>query len=166
MPDSGRTGWDKAAIILQPVGGLLTALAVAFVGILGSNYLEKNQSEEAKLRQHAESQETKLRLYTELMSRREQADTALREDMFKSIVGTFLKAPTTELDQKVFSLELLAYNFHESLELSPLFKHLRREVGESRKTPKEKAEYTKRLEHAAQEVARRQIGRASCRERV
>lgn len=57
----------------------------------------------------------------------------------------------------MFSLELLAYNFHESLELSPLFKHLHREVGESRKPPKEKAEYTKRLEHAAQEVARRQI---------
>ena len=92
MSDSGKTGWDKAAIILQPVGGLLTALAVALLGILGSNYLEKNRSEEAKLRQHAESQETKLRLYTELMSRREQSDTALREDMFKSIVGTFLKA--------------------------------------------------------------------------
>ncbi len=157
MPDSGRTGWDKAAIILQPVGGLLTALAVAFVGILGSNYLERNRSEEAKHRQQAETQEAKLRLYTELMSRREQADTALREDMFKSIVGTFLKAPTTELDQKVFSLELLAYNFHESLELAPLFKHLRREVGESSKPPREKAEYTKRLERAAQEVAGKQI---------
>src|SRR5712691_8549386 len=126
-----KTGWDKAAIILQPVGGLLTALAVAFVGILGSNYLERNRSEEAKHRQQAESQEAKLRLYTELMSRREQADTALREDMFKSIVGTFLTPSTAKLEQKLLSLELLAYNFHESLELAPLFKHIRREVEES-----------------------------------
>ena len=157
MPDSGKTGWDKAAIVLQPVGGLLTALAVALVGILGSNYLERNRQEEAKHRQQAEAQDARLKLYTELMSRREQAYTALREDMFKSIVGTFLKAPTTELDQKVFSLELLAYNFHESLELAPLFKHLRREVEQSSKPPKEKAEYVKRLERAAQEVAGKQI---------
>jgi hypothetical protein len=144
MPDADKTRWDKAAIILQPVGGLLTALAVALLGVLGSKSLDKSQSKEAKLR-----------LYTELMSRREQSDTALREDMFKSIVGTFLTPSTAKLEQKVLSLELLAYNFHESLELAPLFKHVRREVEES-KDP-QKAEYEARLEKVAKEVAGKQI---------
>lgn len=144
MADPEKTRWDKAAIILQPVGGLLTALAVAFVGILGSSYLDKSQSQDAKLR-----------LYTELMSRREQSDTALREDMFKSIVGTFLTPSTAKLEQKVLSLELLAYNFHESLELAPLFKHVRREIEESNDPQKE--EYRARLESVAKEVAGKQI---------
>ena len=144
MADPEKTGWDKAAIVLQPVGGLLTALAVAFVGILGSSYLDRSQSQDAKLR-----------LYTELMSRREQSDTALREDMFKSIVGTFLTPSTAKLEQKVLSLELLAYNFHESLELAPLFKHVRRDVEDS-KDP-QKVEYRARLEKVAKEVAGKQI---------
>src|SRR5258708_31317207 len=146
MPDPGKTRWDKAATLLQQVGGSLTALAVAFVGILGSCYLNRSQANEAKLR-----------LYTELMSRREQSDTALREEMFKSIVGTFLEAPTAKLEQKVFSVELLADNFHESLEISPLFRHVLREVEASNDSPNAKAEYKKRLELSAQEVAVKQI---------
>lgn len=144
MADSEKSGWDKASIILQPVGGLLTALAVALLGILGSASLDKSQSQDAKLK-----------LYTELMSRREQSDTALREDMFKSIVGTFLTPSTAKLEQKVLSLELLAYNFHESLELAPLFKHVRREVDASNDPQKE--EYRARLEKVAKEVAGKQI---------
>jgi hypothetical protein len=155
MPDSEKTGWDKAAIILQPVGGLLTAVAVAYVGILGSNYLDRNQAQEAAAREKSAAQDAKVKLYTELMSRREQSDTALREDMFKSIVGTFLTPSTATLEQKVFSLELLTYNFHESLELAPLFKHIRREVDES-KDPR-KLEYRSRLEKVARDVAEKQI---------
>src|SRR6266852_3826770 len=144
MADPEKTGWDKTAIILQPVGGLLTGLAVAFVGILGSSYLDRTQSQDAKIK-----------LYTELMSRREQSDTAHREDMFKSIVGTFLTPSTAKLEQKVLSLELLAYNFHESLELAPLFKHVLREVEASKDS--QKAEYRKRLESVAKDVARKEI---------
>lgn len=144
MADQEKSGWDKAAIVLQPIGGLLTALAVAFVGILGSRYLDRSQSQDAKLR-----------LYTELMSRREQSDTALREEMFKSIVGTFLTPSTAKLEQNVLSLELLAQNFHESLSLAPLFNHVRREVEEC--TDPRKAEYHKRLEDVAREVAFKQI---------
>jgi hypothetical protein len=155
MPDPEKTGWDKAEIILQPVGGLLTALAVAFVGILGSNYLEKSRAQDEKISEQNQSQDAKLKLYTELMSRREQSDTALREDMFKSIVGTFLTPSTAKLEQKLLSLELLAYNFHESLELAPLFKHVRREVEESNDPQKQK--YRTRLEKVAKEVSGKQI---------
>jgi hypothetical protein len=107
MADLEKSGWDKVAIVLQPVGGILTALAVALVGILGSSFLNQRQDHEARVS-----------LYTQLMSQRETSDTALRQEMFKSIVGTFLTKSTAQVEQKLLSLELLAYNFHQSLELS------------------------------------------------
>ncbi|HEY6948229.1 MAG TPA: hypothetical protein VI297_05365, partial [Gemmatimonadales bacterium] len=69
-----KDGWEKAAIVLQPVGGLLAALAVAGLGFFGSQFLERRQSEE-----------TRARFYSELISKREEADSALRKDMFMSI---------------------------------------------------------------------------------
>lgn len=146
MAETEKTGWDKASIVLQPVGGLFTALAVAFIGLQGSSYLERKQTHDAKLS-----------LYTQLMSQRETSDTALRQEMFKSIVGTFLTKSTAQLEQKLLSLELLAYNFHESLELSPLFKHVRREVEESSDKESQKTLYLSRLENVAREVAGKQI---------
>ena len=71
--------WDKFAILLAPIGGLLTAFAVAFVGIKGSQLLERRQS-----------LDTNARLYSELMSRREEAEASLRKDMFQSIITSFL----------------------------------------------------------------------------
>lgn len=146
MSDPEKSRWDKTQIILQPVGGLLTALAVAFVGILGSSYLDRSQEHNARLS-----------LYTQLMSQRETSDTALRQEMFKSIVGTFLTKSTAQLEQKLLSLELLSYNFHESLELSPLFKHVQREIEESNDKQSQKAQYLQRLEDVAKEVAGKQI---------
>lgn len=146
MAGNEKTAWDKAEIILQPVGGLLTALAVAFVGLLGSNYLDRSQQHNARVT-----------LYTQLMSQRETSDTALRQEMFKSIVGTFLTKSTAQLEQKLLSLELLSYNFHESLQLSPVFKHVQREVQTLNDKQPEKARYLNRLEDVAKEVAGKQI---------
>ena len=110
--------WDKLAIILAPVGGLLTALAVASLGIFGSRALDQRQSSEAKLR-----------LYSELMSKREESEATLRKEMFQSIIGSFFDAQSTSLDAKLLKMELLAQNFHEALNLTPLFQHMRREIG-------------------------------------
>jgi hypothetical protein len=52
---------------------------------------------------------------------------------------------------------LLAYNFHESLELAPLFKHVRREVEEAPEKDSQKLDYHRRLENVAKEVAGKQI---------
>ena len=38
MQDQNRDRWDKADIILKPVGGLLTALAVAALGPVGASF--------------------------------------------------------------------------------------------------------------------------------
>jgi hypothetical protein len=37
MADRQRDGWDKAAIILQSLGGFVTAAVVAMLGIVGKS---------------------------------------------------------------------------------------------------------------------------------
>jgi hypothetical protein len=144
MGDTRRDGWDKVSIILQPVGGLLTALAVAAVGFFASSFLERRQAID-----------TNVRLYSELMSKREEAESGLRKDMFVSIFQSFLQPALASLDTKVLNLELLVYNFHESLNLKPLFTHLKREVAGSKEGAKH--DYMERLDKAAREVVRKQM---------
>lgn len=120
MADKQRDGWDKAAIILQSLGGFVTAAVVAMLGIVGSGYLNEKQKID-----------TNVRLYTELMSKREEAESALRKDMFTSIIDTFLKPQAPSLDVRVLNLELLAYNFHESLNLKPLFANIDQQIRQS-----------------------------------
>ena len=76
-----------------------------------------------------------VRLYAEMIGRREEADSNLRKDMFNSILTTFMaKDPnlkTTaeeQIRQQILSLELLAHNFHESLDIAPLFKDVARRI--------------------------------------
>ena len=113
MQNQRRDGWDKADIILKPVGGLLTALAVAGLGFFGSRALDRRQAEDSKVR-----------LYTELMSQREASETAFRKEMFGSIFGKFLTPTPTGYEQELLNLELLSYNFNEDLYLYPLFNQL------------------------------------------
>ena len=144
MENKEKDWWDKASIILQPVGGLLTALAVAGLGFFGSQYLDRRQT-----------METNARLYSELMSKREEADSALRKDMFKSVVDSFLNPKTEGLGEKVLNLELLAYNFHESLNLAPLFIYMEKQINTS-KNP-DKQEYSDRLDRVAREITRKEM---------
>ena len=157
MPETGRNserdGWDKAAIVLQPVGGLLTALAVAILGFWTSSYLRAREGREAVLRERMQTSETNARLYSELTSKREESESALRKDMFTSIINSFLGGGPATLEQKVLNLELLVYNFHESLNLKPLFLHLARLVRESPRP----ADYAARLNRVAEEVTKKQM---------
>jgi hypothetical protein len=115
---------------------------------MGSNYLDARQNIEMRVR-----------LYTELISSREQAESALRKDMFTSIIGSFLEPKTDSLEPKILQLELLAHNFHESLNLKPLFMHLKRRIErEDIKDPAIKRDYIKRLRRVAREVMWKQLG--------
>jgi hypothetical protein len=144
MADRQRDGWDKAAIILQSLGGFVTAAVGAMLGIVGSSYLNEKQKID-----------TNVRLYTELMSKREDAESALRKDMFTSIIDTFLKPQAPSLDVRVLNLELLAYNFHESLNLKPLFSSIDQQIRDS--TDGRKQEYRERLNRVAREITRKQM---------
>lgn len=148
-----RDAWDKADIILKPVGGLLTAVAVAVLGLWTSSYLRDREGRDAALRERMQTSDTNARLYSELTSRREESESALRKDMFTSIINSFLREGPATPEQKMLNLELLVYNFHESLNLKPLFLHIQREV---RGNPRQK-EYLTRLNQVAEQVIHKQM---------
>ena len=136
--------WDKVSVVLHPMGGLLTALAVTFVGVKGSQVLDRRQSVD-----------TNARLYSELMSRREEAESSLRKDMFVSIISSFLSPSREDLDGKVLNLELLAYNFHDSLNLKPLFLDIQRRLRKS--SDPERKDFLLRLNRVAKETTAKQL---------
>jgi hypothetical protein len=135
------------------VGGLLTALAVAILGFWTSSYLREREGRDAASRERMQTRDTNARLYSELTSRREEAESALRKDMFTSIINSFLREGPATLDQQLLNLELLVYNFNDSLNLKPLFLQIGREI---EKSPK-RAEYSARLERVAVEIIKKQM---------
>jgi hypothetical protein len=151
-PVRKRDRWDKIDILMRPMGGLLTAAALTVLGFITSSALSQRQAVD-----------TNTRLYTELMSRREESESALRKDMCVSIINSFVNPRDTGLSASVLNLEMLAYNFHESLNLKPLFTEMRRRVMREQaeaKTPAARAEnaaYLERLETMAREIVRRQM---------
>jgi hypothetical protein len=132
-----RKKWHE--IVLPQVGGLVTALSVALVGSLGAYVLNKKQDAD-----------TRAKVYAELTSQREQADTLMRKDMFAKIIESVLKKDESS-DRAVLNMELLAYNFHESLNLKPLFAYVRRNLDEPVSTN------VARLEKVARDVTQKQL---------
>ena len=144
MEGKAKDFWDKVDIALRPINGVLTALAVALLGYYTTSVLRQS-----------EVRQTNERVYTELMSNREQAESGLRKDMFLSIIQTFLRPESAGLEAKMLNIEMLAYNFHESLNLKPLFEHIDRQITSS--TGPENAEYFNRLHQVAREITNRQL---------
>ncbi|SRR6266576_388748 len=134
--------WQRTETALKALGGVFTAVAVALVGILGGHYFDRQQA-----------RETSTRLFAELITKREEADSSLRTEMFKSVINTFVQPKSTGLEEKVLNLELLAYNFHESLDLGPLFKHVQKDIIRAHA----ESEYLDRLERVTQQVTSKQV---------
>jgi len=117
----------------------------------------------------AQARDNDMRLYTEMMGRREQADSDLRKDMFKAVLDKFMSndsanmKPLEKLDQQILELELLAYNFHESLDIGPLFKRIHKQV--MKVTGPEGEAMRVRLEDLAQEVKEQQLNALTGMER-
>src|SRR5262245_53596396 len=99
--------------------------------------------------------DTNARLYSELMSRREESESSLRKDMFVSIIQSFLEPGSNDLDAKVLNLELLAYNFHESLNLKPLFLDISRRL--EGPDVNDRQAYRARLNRVARETTAKQL---------
>ena len=150
-----KSNWDKADIILKPAGGLLTALAVAAVGYITTDFLRSQQEAEANDR-----------LFVQLMSGREHSDSLLRQEMFKTIIsdvlgGKRLGTPdAADPAQEILRLEVLAYNFHDALNLAPLFKDLHQRVSDpnGQLSPDRRAQLLPRLERVARDVVSKQVG--------
>jgi len=144
MANEVKDKWDKVDIVFRPINGLLTALTVALLGYYTSSVLRQR-----------ETRETNERVYTELMSSREQAESGLRKDMFLSIIQTFQRPENVSLEARMLNLEMLAYNFHESLNLKPLFAHMDRAIEGT--TDAIRAGYRTRLNQVAGEITTRQM---------
>ena len=142
----GRRPWlELSQVVAMP-------LVTLVVGYLLNSSISSNQARDSNLR-----------LYADMMGRREEADSSLRKDMFRSILDTFVATTTTgksDPESQVLNLELLAYNFHESLDLGPLFKHVQRQLttraGGNGEEPKDQS-LVWRLERVAEEVKDRQL---------
>jgi hypothetical protein len=80
---------------------------------------------ETRQRELADQQ---FRLYTDLMSRREDADTQVRRGLFDKLIGSYLNPAPDNADKRLVALELLSLNFHDALNLSPLFWDLARDI--------------------------------------
>ena len=132
-----KTGWEKATGLLHDLGAALIAAAVTLVGTLGTCRLSKHQERESMLRAQVE-----------LISQRESADTQLRKDMFQSIFEKYLQPKKRGFDERILNLELLAYNFHDSIDLGPLYEDLCRRLQEKCT----EGEYANRLKNLAEEV--------------
>ncbi len=144
-----KDAWDKWDIVLKPAGGLLTALAVASLGFFTSTWLN-----------HRQDSEVRTRLYTELLSQREQAESALRKDMFTSIIQTFLNPEKQRpaVREKLLNLELLTRNFHESIDLQPLFLDLQKEILSGADPEPAKRDSLARLRKLGCEICAKQQG--------
>jgi hypothetical protein len=148
VPKAGRARWSWLIELVK-------VLALPLVTLVLGYWFNSSLNERQQI-------DNNVRLYAEMMGRREEADSNLRKDMFNSILTTFMaKDPnlrTTaeeQIRQQILSLELLAYNFHESLDIAPLF----RDVG--RRIPTEDTatsrELRARLESVALQVIEHQL---------
>jgi hypothetical protein len=121
-PRRERDFWERLEILARPVTAFTAAILVAGLGILGNKALEREQN---------------TRLYTELLSRREESESSLRTSMFTAALDDFFTEPGEDLGEReeaarvrerLLRLEMLALNFGESLSLSPLFLELDRDI--------------------------------------
>jgi len=120
MSENKKDTWDKIQVISSAI---VIPLTVAILAFFANNYIEKRQASEERIH-----------LYSELMSKREASESALRKDMFSSIIDSFVNDKNESLEEDTLNIELLAYNFHDSLNLKPLFIHLQNKIKASEKS--------------------------------
>ena len=133
---------------LENAKWLIATLAIpAALGLVAHEY-QQSQAER-------QINDARLRLYTELLSKREEADTAVRRGIFDKVLERYLAPGDQGLQAKLVALELLATNFHDSLDLSPLFWQIGRELERAPKN--ERTRLSHELARIADGVKDRQI---------
>lgn len=143
MPENKKDTWDKIQVISSAI---VIPLTVAILAFFANNYLEKRQASEERIQ-----------LYSELMGKREASESALRKDMFSSIIDSFVNDKNESLEEDTLNIELLAYNFHDSLNLKPLFVHLQNKIKASEDPKDKKDKLLARLEILSEEIIDSQL---------
>lgn len=161
-----RDKWDYIELFLRPVSALLTAITIALIGYFTQNTLYDAQIQETKRTQVTQN----YRLYSELLSKREDAESALRKDMFSTILKQFFLIPDkdngqTNVPKRLLKLEMLALNFGDALSLSPLFVELDKDINNykypSAFSKTNRARDKNRLKSLARRVSEQQLSALS-----
>ncbi len=172
--------WGKTDKVIKIISPILIPLTIALIGFWGQRTITQ-----------LSVQEQNARLYTELLSRREEAESSLRKDMFKEVMSGFFNEIETKdksngngtqddearkgndikdkLSKKILKLEMLALNFGDSLSIGPLFSELSSDIEKILMENSDAiddwkvvaAPYQKRLRGLAKRVASRQMSTIS-----
>src|SRR5512141_2357154 len=96
--------------LIELVAKIVTAASALIAGIAIPVVLNYN---EGKNRQS--------QLYVQIMSQREQSDSALRERMFNALISSYFgKEVSTDPEKQIMFLNLLPLNFQEFFDAKPL----------------------------------------------
>jgi hypothetical protein len=132
-------------------------LVIALGGWWVSASIDEARKSEEKTAKERDLREQKTRLYAELMSKREEADSALRKDMFGKVFDKFFTDRREDPREQVLKLEVLARNFHDALDLSPLFKEVQRQIRTAPTiTSEDRGHFEARLVRLARDIGSKQ----------
>ena len=180
-----RDGWEKwemgskifAAILLPvilAVGTWYLNNSMEQQKQLEIQKMEQQKQQEIQRMEEQKARETRIQLYTTLMNQREGADTGLRKDLFGHLITKVVgqRDDAIKLRDQVLNLELLANNFHDSIDLRALFYAVQRDLidktdPKDRRIPsernenvisgEERDELRARLKRVAAEIRNRQF---------
>lgn len=146
MADARRDGnernpprdlWARAESLAKILGALALLIGSVAIPVIIQRTTEQGQ---------------RTQIYMQIMSEREKADTAIRQEMFKTLLTNYLGAFTdqdskeTEVSfrKRIMFLDLLNLNFQEYLNARPLFEDVnarleRVKKGRTKGSPDEKA---------------------------
>ena len=133
--------WDR--FLTDNVKWVIVTLAIPLVGGWITNRLGEQAearasadrgaanvraAEDRKATDERTRQDTRQRAYTDLVNKREEAEMGVRSTIFSTLLRDYLDPVKANLARRMTVLELLASNFDESLNLSPLFWQIDREI--------------------------------------
>jgi hypothetical protein len=109
--------WDKVDIVLK---GIAAPVIVASLGFFGSKYLAERERIESERRNTLE-----------LRSKRQEANVALRKELLQFLMQNLASGPEEKPEKQLLSLEFVAANFGETLNLAPYIHNVRELISRS-----------------------------------
>jgi hypothetical protein len=147
-PEKAKDIWDK----LQTISSISGAIFVPIALLIGGYALDRS------IKSQNDIMENK-RISLQLTNAREKSDSDLKTSMFSKLLEKYESSDKQEdPKQKLFFLELLVYNFSETLTLTPIINDL---LADFRKDPGSYIGLEDRLATALREAGARQIASLS-----
>ncbi len=122
---TAKDRWDKLESFAKTLAGVCAAAGAIMIPIFINQYTEESR---------------KSQVYVQMMTEREKADTSIRENMFKALLGGYLETVKEDVKKedlesfrkRVVFLELLTVNFQEFFDAKPLFEEVYEKLVEHR----------------------------------